>query len=166
MIWGRLVPEQPYPSPDSTEPPAGEGALSAVARGLAEHRGLLYGFGAILAISATCQIVKVDFALYVWIVFAIYLIGSVMWLITRERPRATERAGTDDSPTDGSRPAEDAVRSIVKMNIRARKVKNLKNSGNTHGTVGSVSTNIDLNKVETAENIGNVGPQGQGSPSA
>src|SRR5438874_2659653 len=71
---------------ESTDPAADERALTTIAEGLAGHRALLYGFGTILVISATCQILRTDFALYLWIVFAIYLVGSLIWLVTRDQP--------------------------------------------------------------------------------
>jgi hypothetical protein len=86
-------------SPESSRSEADEGALSAVAKGLAEHKVLLYGFGVILAVSATCQILRTDFVLYLWIVFAIYLAGSMIWVITRDRTTPPGRAETSTSST-------------------------------------------------------------------
>jgi hypothetical protein len=73
--------------------------MSIIAKGLAEHKALLYGFGVILIISATCQILHANFTLYLWVVFAIYLVGLMIWLVTRDHAGPRRRTETDSSNT-------------------------------------------------------------------
>src|SRR5579863_8617970 len=91
------MPKQPSPSSGSAEPETSGSTLSAIAKGLAEHKGLLYGFGVVLALSATCQIVRTDFTLYAWITLAIYLTASGIWLITTAHGSSRKQTGVGDS---------------------------------------------------------------------
>jgi hypothetical protein len=139
---------KPSSSLKSTEPDADESALRTVAKGLAGHKALLYGFGVILVISATCQILRTEFALYIWIVFAVYLVGSVIWLVTRDHAdlRSPNRLGESST----------VVR--IKGSKRVRGVANRAGHGSTKVAI------INAEDVEdVANDTGRTGQQAHGS---
>ncbi len=121
---------------------ADESVLSTIAEGLAGHRILLYGFGVIIAMSATCQILRTDLALYLWIVLAIYLVGSLLWLITGEQfppPRAQPTGSTTIVSIEGSEHVRDIANATdcgAHTEVEIRDAKNISGIANGAGRPG------------------------------
>src|SRR5258708_38002704 len=93
------MPKQSSHSSEPAEREAGEGALTIVAKGLVEHKALLYGFGVILVISTACQILRVDVALYLWLVFAFQLVCSAVSPTPRS-PTGSRRRSANSNTFD------------------------------------------------------------------
>jgi hypothetical protein len=128
------------PSPNSADRAAApDSPLGIVAKGLVEHKVLLYGFGVILVVSTTCQVLRVDFTVYLWIVFAIYLVGSAIWVITRGDLEGRTRPGR--ASTSGK----------VVRSRRVGRVGGIKTKGPSRGRKSTHATVID------SEDIGDVG---------
>lgn len=122
--------------------------MSIIAKGLAEHKALLYGFGVILIISATCQILHANFTLYLWVVFAIYLVGSMIWLITRDNAAPRRRTETGSSNTT----------------VRIEGSKGVSGAGNRTGHGSNTDLTI-INSTNVEDVANDTGQQTDGSSS-
>jgi hypothetical protein len=135
-------------SSESAQPEADGGTMNVIAKGLAEHKALLYGFGVILIISTTCQVLHANFTLYLWVVFAIYLVGSMIWLITRDHVGLRRRTETGNSNT--------TVR--IEGSEGVRRVANRTGYGS--------NTDLTINNSKNVEDVANdTGQQTHGSSS-